>query len=504
MNKIIVVIVFLFCFSPLKSEEQRFIALSDLHFDAYHALDKVAFQKLASLDVDEWPAFFEQLDQPVSSIGNDTNYALMVSTLAAAAKSFPDAPFVLYSGDFLGHNWQRQYDALAPRTLEDDPDAYHAFTKKALRLIASEFQSHFPNSVILPTLGNEDAFCSDYWIQPNGHFLEAFADIWKPLLKDTIDRSEFVASFNAHGCYVADLPAFSNHKLIVLNSLLWSDSYCDEYNSPIKNKTNCCDCSDAGTTPGEAQFTWFEEQLLSAQKNGKKVWLLMHIPPGLDSYTEEQSGGRNAAAHFWSVDFTDRYLKLLDQYREVIQLSFAGHTHKDDYRIDSPNGSPALLTKIIPSVSPIFGNNPAFQVFQVDVETDELTNWKTHFLGLKFADNKKPTRQWAIEYDAHEAYGLDNFNAETITNLFEIMRKHPSDSQAKRYGLFYEVSATVIPQELLPIHFCVILNPTFQDYQSCLTEDGFSAPVKMKSTSALRRLAKGVTTKWPDSTSTHD
>ncbi len=485
-------LVALFCLSSLQADDRQFLVISDIHFNVFNGLDKVTFRKLAGMDVADWPLFFEKLNQPVVQLGQDSNYTLMVSALAAAAKRLSDSPFVIFPGDFMGHDWQTKYNALASQTVEEDPAAYRAFTSKALQLIANEFRKHFPTSTILPTLGNDDAFCSDYWIQPNSEFLKVFGKIWFPLLKNAADPAEFRKSFQALGCYVADLPTFPNHQMIALNTVLWSDSYCDVYHDPIKSKSNCCDCANPGATPGEAQFVWLEEKLTAARAAGKIVWLLMHVPPGLDSYTEAKSGGQTAAAHFWTTDFMARYLALLGQYRDTVQVSFAGHTHKDDYRIDKIDGLPVLLHKIIPAVSPIFGNNPAIQVYHVDSKTGGLTNWQTHFLSLEHSEGEAPVKQWIEEYDARETYGLDHFDAEAVSGLFEAIRMHPESSHAKSYRRFWQVSASVIQTGDLPVYTCAILNPTFADYHSCLTDQGLPAPVRIKSPAKLRRIAGGL------------
>lgn len=482
----------LLCLPNLRGEDQPFLVISDIHFNVFNGLDQAQFAELAGLDAAEWPSFFDALDQPVVKQGKDSNYTLMVSALKAAANRLPDAPFVIFPGDFMGHDWQKTYNQLASETLEENPQAFRDFTAKALKLITDEVANHFPDAAFLPTLGNDDAFCQDYWIQPNGEFLAIFTDYLRPLLRGAADPASFQESFSALGCFVADLPSFPNHRLISLNSVLWSASYCDPYFDPSSNNTNCCGCTNAGDAPGKAQFAWFEKQLAAARSDGKKVWLLMHVPPGLDSYKEEKADGNNAAAHLWTIEFTKRYLAVLDEYRDTLQLSFCGHTHVDDYRVDQVDGEPILFHKIIPAVSPIYGNNPAIQVYHADSQTGALTNWQTHFLSLKLASGNTPTNQWADEYDAKETFGLKEFNAETVAKLFESIRKNPAGAESKAYRFYYQVSAAEIPQAELPVYTCAILNATFAAYHSCLTDHGLPAPVQMKSPGELRRLAGGL------------
>lgn len=474
-----------------QAEEFRFTVLSDIHFNVYHGLDRAQFAELEGLAVDDWSSFFEALKQPFVAQGQDSNYALMVSALAAASDRLPETPFVLYPGDFLGHEWLANYNRLASQPLEENPEAFRDFTAKALQLMANEFEKAFPNSVVLPTPGNDDSFCGDYWIQPNGGFLSVFAGIWEPLLRDAVEPAGFRKSFKALGCFAADLPGMPGHRLLSLNSVLWSDSYCDSYFDPVKNNVDCCSCSDVGDAPGKMQFEWLEEQLASAAAEDRKVWLLMHIPPGLDSYKEKEADGKSAAANLWTEAFTARYLDVLHRYRDTIRQSFTGHTHTDDYRVDQVGSEPILFHKIVPAVSPVYGNNPAVQFYEADPGTGVLTNWQTHYLSLKRADGGVPTQSWAAEYDARENYGVEVFNAETVSGLFESMRQDPASARSAAYRLFYQVSAREIPPADLPVYTCAILNATFAAYHNCLTNHGLSAPLRMNSPAELRHRAGG-------------
>ena len=49
-----------------------------------------------------------------------------------------------------------------------------------------------------------------------------------------------------------------------------------------------------------------------------------------------------------------------------MQVVFAGHTHMDDFRVIGTPKVPLVVNKLVPSVSPIFKNNPAFQVYLYD------------------------------------------------------------------------------------------------------------------------------------------
>jgi len=60
-------------------------------------------------------------------------------------------------------------------------------------------------------------------------------------------------------------------------------------------------------------------------------WLLMHIPPGINSYNsaEDVQKGESRLT-FWQPELTSRFLQLIRRYRSTIHVAFAGHTHMDD------------------------------------------------------------------------------------------------------------------------------------------------------------------------------
>lgn len=464
----------------------EFLVISDIHFNPMGQLSKSQFQTLHDLPADQWGNFLIQLAPQPNGLGQDSNYALMTSALDAAQKRLPEPAFVLYPGDFLAHDWQATYDKLAPQTIAENPEAFRQFTNKALMVISAEFEKRFPRTPILATLGNDDSYCGDYWIQPGGSFLKAFAETWRPRLGDPATQASFDETFPRLGAYRADLPGFAQDRLLVLNSVLWSGSYCCAYHAP--GNQNCCECSNPGTQPGRELMAWFKQELAQAKLDGKRIWLLMHVPPGLDSYVEEKSSGKSKAAEMWTDEFITRYLALIDEYRDILHVSFTGHTHMDDYRIDQIDGEPVLLHKISPAVSPIFGNNAAFQVFHTADDSSLITHWECHMLNLASLP-KAPLPAWRQEYDSRRTYGLEEVTARSMTALLQKMRANPTEEHATAYRQFYTVSASTISTKDLPIYLCTVLNSTFEAFTRCLKSHGLEKPTHVAEPAELRRNA---------------
>ena len=104
-----------------------------------------------------------------------------------------------------------------------------------------------------------------------------------------------------------------------------------------------------------AKMSWLAKVLAEASRAGERVWLLMHIPVGINDYNtvkNEETG--SGPIEFWKPLYTRHFLDLISTHKKTVQVIFAGHTHMDDFRIVGPNGMPLVVSKLVPSSSPIF------------------------------------------------------------------------------------------------------------------------------------------------------
>ena len=86
--------------------------------------------------------------------------------------------------------------------------------------------------------------------------------------------------------------------------------------------------------------------LASAKAAGKKVWLLMHVPPG--AYTVRRGPSRqerssDGATMMLKPEYQASFLQILSKYPGIITLTLAGHTHMDEFRKISGGVSSSLL-----------------------------------------------------------------------------------------------------------------------------------------------------------------
>ena len=387
MRKLGAVLVLLVLSAPLASA-QKVLSLSDIHFNPF--ADPSLVSKLEAAEVAQWDAILASSAQTgLGTYGSDINDALLRSAIAEMKKQIPSPAFVMISGDFLAHGFDKNYQQYAT---DKSQTAYTAFVTKTIAYIARRFRDAFPDAPFYPTLGNNDSDCGDYAVTPKSTFLANFRDIWSPMVRSRL----FDLRFPTGGYYHADVPALDNIRIIALNTTFFSTKYKDTCGKP-----------DLSSDPGKNQLAWLDGELRLARDQRKNVWLLFHIPPGLDVYDTEKWGSACPSIQpqpFWNAELQAGYLRILKMHSRTIVGSFAGHTHQDEFRFADGN-----FIHITPSITPIFGNNPAFQI--VDARPGGgIVDYVTHHL-------PNVTAPWAHEYRWGNAYAKPWYNATTLTQL---------------------------------------------------------------------------------------
>lgn len=273
--------------------------------------------------------------------GKDTPFSLLDETLAAAAEQLPNPSFLLILGDLVAHHARTQSAAA------------HTF-----RAVAASIHHSFPS---LPkggcavAVGNNDVF-PDYAVPSSlgrqGEFYQAQAEAVRDLCGLDADAFE---SLRIRGFY-ATQPSVGL-QLAVLNT--------DIYSPLARVGLGLAEPSNASDPLG--QFRWLEQRLAEAATTGGRVLILGHIPPMVDEY------GRG---DLWRAQFARHYWSLIRRHAREVAGQFFGHVHSDEFRVfsssaasgdsvstDAIDAAPPLMT--LGSVSPIFGNNPAFYSMEV-------------------------------------------------------------------------------------------------------------------------------------------
>jgi hypothetical protein len=215
-----------------------------------------------------------------------------------------------------------------------------AATATAVR-VARQLGAAFPRAQFVLALGNNDSGCGDYALAPDARFLRDVAAAWAPLVNRGGAAPEFARTFVHDGSYTARLPG-AGLRAIVVDDVFWSPRY-------------HAGCGAAGNVADAAM----DELAAAVRRTPGHVWVLFHIPPGVDAFTTAQLSHGLAIVPFLAPARRDRLLALLAGSRGKIVLTVAAHTHRFAYRIVNaagPQPVPMLL----------YGNAPSFLTARVD------------------------------------------------------------------------------------------------------------------------------------------
>jgi hypothetical protein len=424
------------------SDDFPVLAFSDLHFFPLYDSNPVLINKLVAADVSQWASIFETsaITKP-SPAGSDTNYPLLVLTLESIKKNLGASPLILYTGDLLGHGifyWLGQYTGIT------DPAVIQQFSTKTAQFVTQQIRSVAGNVPVFFAVGNCDSYTG---YGPDSTFLANTADyFYATMLNGSADHQAFLTSFKAGGYYSAEV-AGTNVTVIGLNTIQFSPS--------VQNS----DGSENNAAAVDAQLAWFDSRLAVAKAANKRVWLLMHAPPGADEATTAKSVQANghlpSATMMWEPNYQATFMQILAKYPGLIRMTLAGHTHMDEFRIMSAGN----VLEIVPGVSPCFGNDPAYKIFEVDRTTYAPSDYSSLHCDLGaspagFANYYK----YSDAYSAKGSLGssLEALNPALVTD---------SAKQALYRGYYYSGDSVASPITNLnwPVYWSGIENMWVQD-----------------------------------------
>lgn len=447
--------------------------VSDIHFEPFWDPAKAA--QLAAAPAAQWSAIlaapdsphrsqrFAELQNACHAKGTDTSYPLLISSLNAMRAPAAGAVFITVSGDLMAHSFSCKLHTLFPHGTVAD---YGAFAVKTVAYVEFELHRSFPNAVLFTALGNNDSDCGDYQLKAHGPFLRDVAAVIAPHLGvPQPEQAQVLKTFAATGDYNVPLPPPLEHaRFIVLDNLFMARRY-----------ATCSGSSDP--KPAADQIAWLRDQLQAARREHQKVWVMAHIPPGVDPYStvrmmRDVCGGEKADMFLASGQLA----ATLAEFGDVIRLAIFAHTHMDELRLLEPAAGasaaqPPVAVKIVSSISPVDGNNPSFTVARVNAATAELVDYQVYA-----ASNQTGTdTTWAKEYDFADAYHEPAFTAATVEDLIAGFRtdKAAQTPASQRYLRNYFVgdrSALLTP--FWPEYVCALANSTPAAYRSCVCSTG--------------------------------
>ncbi len=385
MRHVILIIILFFStqstFATNTEATQQFISIADIHFDPFSSCKEKTtcplIQQLNAAPPEKWAAIFNQTTKSNNqNYYTDTHYLLLKNSLQElkTLNQQLHPQFVLVLGDFLAHHFREKFNTFAT---DHSNQAYYQFVKKTLQFLAIELQQTFPKTDVYPVIGNNDSYTGNYSIIPRGEFLSQTMRSWAPLIKNASNQQSFYHTFSAMGYYVVTIPNHSNNKIIVLNTVLFS--------TKVHSKS--------AKKAAMLQLAWLHQQLLEAKKNNQHILLAMHIPSGIDLFSTVKNNFN--ITDFWQPFYTAQIEKELTEFSGIVTAVLPGHIHTNIFKLVTLKEFANIPTIFTPSISPLYGNHPGFNVFIYNATTLKIDKVKTYFYPLN-ADI--PT--WKIDFSA--------------------------------------------------------------------------------------------------------
>lgn len=204
--------------------------------------------------------------------------------------------FIVWTGDTARHD----LDFTHPRNAEE----IFEYNRWALDLL----ETKFPNTPIIPNIGNNDIIPHNIMFPGPNSMTRAFRDIWSAHIPEQ-QHEHFLSG----GYFVKDvLP--NDLAVLSMNTLYWYDANAATRGCKKRHE------------PGSIQLDWLEHQLSDLRNRTMQAHLIGHVPP--------------TAGNYFS-DCYDRYTDIVLRFQDTIVGQHFGHMNIDamflqeDFRIAS-------------------------------------------------------------------------------------------------------------------------------------------------------------------------
>lgn len=444
----------------------RGLMVSDIHFEPFW--DPAKVQELAHPG-SNWNAILAQapsadraerfaaLQKTCHARGADTNFPLFESSLHAMQAYAGDARFITVSGDLIAHDFDCKFKTLFPHATALE---YRHFVTQTIAFVEQRISTAFPGIPAYMALGNNDSDCGDDRLDAHGAFLVAAGP---PMLANAHfghpELKHALRTFDAAGYYSVPLPSpFEHTRLLVMDDNFMSPAYATCGGKP-------------DPAPAEEQIAWLRSQLEKARQKHEKVWVMAHIPPGINPFSAIRKMANVCAGGAPSTFLrSDAFADTITEYGDVVRLTIFGHTHMDELRLLQAHQpaahESAVPLKVVPSITPEGGNKPSFVVASVDPSSAILKDYRV----ISASNETGAATKWSEEYDFGRAYGQSEFSPASLRQMIADFR---ADSGAKT-GASQEYLRNYYPGDMSPLlkpfwpeYTCALVNNTAEGFRSC-------------------------------------
>lgn len=303
-----------------------------------------------------------------TAYGDDTGMELWTNFLNKADSVIrtSNAQFIVYTGDLPAH-----YHCDSSCYLPLDKRATHNQNLRTilagLRNLANKYRKPL---FYMP--GNNDGLAGDYYSFADSLLQTPFSLV--PEKNNPYPALNILSGSSKAPCMVSNpQPTMGYYaarpveglRLICLNTVIYDTAF-----SAVDGTTQLAD--------GNMQMNWLSGQLTEAQAQNEKVYIAMHIPPGVNAY-----GGGSMWARLpgQKTTWLNQFLSLTSRYKTSIAGILYGHTHMDEVRrlYDSTGTAITAVAISCPGVTPQHYNNPGFKTVTYDALSKELLDFTTYY-----------------------------------------------------------------------------------------------------------------------------
>ncbi len=294
----------------------------------------------------------------------------------------------------------------------------------------------------------------------------------------------FVADWKALGSFNVAHPTIAGTRVISLNSIFMSQKY--------QALSSAQGCKPVASTAAADLMEWLEHQLAAAEQAHEKVWLMFHIPPGIDGYAsamkhQKLAGGGTAEddatcaqsiVPMWKTEWTAQFDALLAKYQTTVAAAFAAHTHSDDFRVmgqecELPHlptagkcGPAAGFVLMNPAISPVYSQNPGFRVVSYRAD-GTLRDQSTYYLTNLPVASAHVKGQWKREYQFTRQWTTRMLDTASLNRVYD--QVVASETARGAWLKLYAVSgpAEEGEQPIVRALYCAVEGLSVQGYQQC-------------------------------------
>lgn len=341
----------------------------------------------------------------------DATWDLVTTAVGHMTNARRDVDFVLWTGDTVAHI--------------SDKNLSIVINLDIMKNITDVLMAAFNGTPIFSAFGNHDYYpANQFPANVSAGLASALYNQTAEMWRKWIEEEDQILNFKKGGYYTRTLPPFNSPatlRMVVLNTNLYYTS----------NKQT------AGESDPANQMSWLNDTLLQARRQGQKVIVAAHIPPGIHTPRGVQ---------WYQEDFVQPLNTILKGFSDVIVAMHFGHDHHDGFKVfPDSSGQAAIPLFVAPSVTPWRfklspenvgpAHNPALRLVTYDRDTGSHVNIDQYYLDMA-AVARGATAGFEKLYSFTEHYKVSDLSAASIDNIITRMRNEKAGSAPLRDSYF--------------------------------------------------------------------